>query len=289
MIARRLRPIDLALTCGALSVVLGLTYLFAAGAPRRYLVINASALVIGVVLAMALRRVPLRSRTAVGAVTVTIGLLLLGTAFFGVVVDGASRWIVIAGITLQPAAILVPLAVGLLARSRDALSALGVTIAALALALQPDRAMAGALLAGVAALWMVRRERPVLIALLAAVAGFAATLLASDTVPPVPFVEQVVRASFAHHPLLGLLVVAGLAVMLVPAAIGIARPGPIGDAGRDACLVAGATWLAVAAFSMIGNYPTPLVGYGSSAILGYCLHTIVLDRETRPLDARRAT
>ena len=33
----------------------------------------------------------------------------------------------------------------------------------------------------------------------------------------------------------------------------------------------GIAWLAVAVFAIIGNYPTPLVGYGSSAILGYFL------------------
>ena len=50
--------------------------------------------------------------------------------------------------------------------------------------------------------------------------------------------------------------------------------------------VFGATWLAVIAFAVVGNYPTPLVGYGSSAILGYCLMTSMLDD---PADADRLT
>ena len=44
-----------------------------------------------------------------------------------------------------------------------------------------------------------------------------------------------------------------------------------------------ATWLAVVAFAFAGNYPTPLVGYGSSAILGYCLSAAVLS--THPSQA----
>ncbi len=48
-------------------------------------------------------------------------------------------------------------------------------------------------------------------------------------------------------------------------------PRPVRDPA-----VFGATWLAVIAFAIVGNYPTPLVGYGSSAIVGYCLSAAVL-------------
>src|SRR5690606_11790267 len=42
-------------------------------------------------------------------------------------------------------------------------------------------------------------------------------------------------------------------------------------ANRAAHAVFGITWLGMVAAAALGNYPTPLVGYGGSAILGYAL------------------
>ncbi len=62
--------------------------------------------------------------------------------------------------------------------------------------------------------------------------------------------------------------------MLVPAAAGL------GARTKESQVFAvfAATWLAVIAFAIVGNCPTALVGYGSSAILGYCLSAAVLTR-----------
>ena len=82
-------------------------------------------------------------------------------------------------------------------------------------------------------------------------------------------VRPAVRLAF--HALAGLAIVSGLATMLVPAVAQGAR-----SQDREVFAMFGATWLAVIAFAFAGNYPTPLVGYGSSAILGYCLSAAVL-------------
>jgi hypothetical protein len=60
--------------------------------------------------------------------------------------------------------------------------------------------------------------------------------------------------------------------MLIPAIVGVLTRK------EDEALFAvfGATWLAVIAFAIIGNYPTPLVGYGASGIIGYCLSSGLL-------------
>lgn len=272
-IDKKTSTVALVLLCGTISVALGLVYLFAAGAPRRYLLINAGALALGVAFATIERFVPIRNRVVVGATTMAIGLCLMATACFGVPVDGASRWIVVAGFSLQPSVILLPVAMVHFARNRDALSSLGLAIAGIALAWQPDRAMAGALVSGLGVLWIARPAPPVALALAAASAGFAATWLRSDTLPPVPYVERVFQSSFAVHPLVGLAVVAGLVMMLVPAVVGCMTR----RAGREQLLVFGAVWLAMSVFAVLANYPTPLVGYGSSAIVGYCLSTTALD------------
>jgi cell division protein FtsW (lipid II flippase) len=248
--------------------------MWAAGAPQRYILVNAAALAVGVIAAPFIRRVPVPDRRFGGACTVAIGLLLLATALFGVHVEGASRWIGFAGIPLQPSLILLPIGLVHFARDRGWPSALGVAIASVGLAMQPDRAMAGTLAAGLAALWWHRREPPVTLALVAAICGLAATMLKADVVAPVSFVEQVVQAAFAFHVLTGMAIVAGLATMLLPAAAGMGSR----TEQKEVYAVFGATWLAVIAFAIIGNYPTPLVGYGSSAILGYVLSAALLSR-----------
>jgi hypothetical protein len=153
------------------------------------------------------------------------------------------------------------------------LAALGLAIGGIGLGLQPDRAMAGTLVVGLFTLFLARPERAVMLALLAAIAGAAAAFLQADTLPPVAYVEGVVQSAFALHPLAGVLVATGLVVMLLPAITRRITP----HAPRDAAMVFGTTWLTVIAFAIIGHYPTPLVGYGSSAIVGYCLSAMALD------------
>jgi hypothetical protein len=70
--------------------------------------------------------------------------------------------------------------------------------------------------------------------------------------------------------------------MIVPALVGWARDPD----NRAFYAVFGAVWLAVIAAAALGNYPTPLVGYSGSAILGYLLSAIGLPPRTaaRPLD-----
>lgn len=280
----------LALQCAAVSVAFGLVHLFAAGAPRRYLLINVGALAIGMIIAAVARVAGMWNRDAAGVTTIAIGLLLSAIAWLGAPVAGASRWIHVAGLSLQPSLILLPAAMVVFAGRRDMLSSLGLTIAGVALAAQPDRAMAGTLASGLGVLWIARRREPaVTLALVAAVAGFVVACIRPDAVPPAPYVEQVVQSSFAIHPLAGLAVVAGLVTMLIPTVIGGRTPlGPHRAATRqsDAFLVFGAAWLAIIVSAIVGKYPTPLVGYGSSAILGYCLSAGALSSDRHGVDSR---
>jgi hypothetical protein len=145
--------------------------------------------------------------------------------------------------------------------------AVALIVAAAALAIQPDRAMAGALAVVLAALALRRPDPMVLSALAAAAIGFAITLIRADVQPAVPFVDQILFRSFDVHWLAGMAVTGGAVVMLLPAIRGLSR-----DPGQGDLHVAfGALWLAVIAAAALGNYPTPLVGYGGSAILGYLL------------------
>ena len=259
--------------CATTSVALGAIYMFAAGAPRLYIAINLAALAIGLLAAPSIKRGLVRYRAVAGALIVTIGVVLIATALFGVHIDGASRWIRVAGLSLQPSLMLLPLAIMLFAGDRSWLPAIGMTLASLGLGMQPDRAMSGTLVAGLIALWVQRREPSVAVALAGAIAGFVTTMVRSDVVPPVLFVEQVVQSAFAFHVLTGLAIVAGLMVMMAPAVVGVEFSA--------VSATFGALWLAVIVFSIVGNYPTPLVGYGSSAILGYCLSAAMIPRTVK--------
>lgn len=267
-------PRRIAAICATGATGLGLAYMTAGGAPMRYLAINAAALVLGFALAAAALASARSGRLELGPINLALGLALLLTSLFGVTVGGATRWISIGGLSIQPSLILLPaLAVGF-ARGRDALSATGIVIAALALALQPDRAMAGALAAGMAALAIARPKRSTLVALAGAVIALTVTLARADVQPAMPFVDRIFYSSFDVHPLAGLAVVAGAVLMVLPAVIGWLR-----DADhRDVYLTFGAVWLATIAAAALGNYPTPLVGYGGSAIIGYVLSLIGLPR-----------
>src|SRR5690606_11925520 len=107
------------------------------------------------------------------------------------------------------------------ARSRGVVTTAGIVLAALGLALQPDRAMSGIMVAAIVVLAVRRRERQVVVALGVAVAGFAFTLLRPDSLPAVPYVDRILYTSFDVHPLAGAAVVVGALLLCVPALVGL--------------------------------------------------------------------
>ena len=250
----------------AASVALGAAYMRLAGAPPRYILINAGALAVGLLVARVIRNAR-PSRRLSATLTAAVAVALLATAVFGPSVDGASRWIPIAGISFQPSLMLLPLAIVLFARNPRWPSAIALMVAGVALALQPDRAMAGALAAALAVLRLYRRDGMLTLTLAVASCAFAATLVRTDTVPPVPFVERVVQSAFAFDAFAGIAIVVAFVLLLIPAIAGVLTRTE--DESLSAAF--GATWFAVIAFAIIGNYPTPLAGYGASGIVGYCL------------------
>ena len=277
------RPRRLGMACAAAAVGLGFAYLAAAGAPATYFAINGAALLLGLLALGVLREAGRLGRIAPGSVSLALSGLLLLVSVRGVSADGVTRWVAVGGVMLQPSLILVPLIALSVVHAPGRSSALAVMVAAAALALQPDRAMAAALAAGLAALALVRRDRAVLVPLAAASLGFAVTMFRPDASPAVPFVDQIFYSSFAVHALAGSAVVGGAALMLVPAIAGLLRDPD----HRPAYAMFGVLWLAVIAAAALGNYPTPLVGYGGSAILGYLISLIALPRAGRAMAATR--
>lgn len=265
-----------AIRCVVAATGLGLAYMMAAGAPHRYLAINAGALVLGIGLAGLMTVMRRTAEHGNGLGILVLGAFLVASSLFGVTVNGATRWVIVGGFSLQPSLLFIPMMVVQFGRRSDSLSTWGLALAGVAVALQPDRGMAGVLVVGLMAVAALRLERRVLTALAIAFAGFVATLIQIDVQPAMPFVDQIFFSSFEVHPLAGFAVCGGAALLLAPAFI-----GRTGDADTGHARVAfGATWLAVIIAAALGNYPTPVVGYGGSAIIGYVLSAVPLSTIT---------
>ena len=268
------RPRALGIVCVVGAVMLGLAYMAVAGAPTRYRWINAGALAIGMAILALLGRTLAPDRRWTGGAIIAMAGVLLATALLGSEIDGAARWVNLGGLAIQPSLILLPVMLVTFSRTRSVLATAGIIAAAAAMALQPDRAMAGMLALCLAALAVIRHDRHVVVALAAGVTGFAATLVRADTLPAAPYVDQILYSSFDVHAGAGLAVLGGLALLPIPAIVGWSR-----DAGDRATYAAfGAVWFAAITAAALGNYPTPIVGYGGSAIIGYALSVLALPK-----------
>ena len=260
-------PRAIGLACAAGAVGLGIVYLAAAQAPWVYIVVNATAFVMGLIAYAPLVRWGWGGARRSGAIVLALAAVLMATALFGASADGATRWIRLGSLGVQVSLLFLPMMIVAFARHRDAIGAAGLIVAALAMALQPDRAMAGVLAGSLLMLAILRFDVRVGLALLAAVAAFAITLVRPDTSPTSPWVDRILYTSFEVHPLAGTAVLTGALLLVFPAVYALARC----SVQREVYAVFGIVWIGVIAAAALGNYPTPLVGYGGSAVLGYVL------------------
>ena len=268
------RPRALGIMCAVGAVVLGLAYMMIADAPARYIGVNVGALAIGLTMLTLIGRALPLGRQWMGGATIAIAGALLATALTGIEVEGISRWVRLGGFAIQPSLIFLPVLIVAFSHRRSGMTTTGVIAAAAAMALQPDRAMAGMLVLCLATLTMICRDRHSILALIASIASFAVTLARADPLPAVPHVEQVLYSSFDVHVGAGLAVLGGSMLLLVPAIVGWRR-----DANNRATYAAfGAVWFAAILAAALGNYPTPIVGYGGSAIIGYALSLLALPK-----------
>lgn len=265
-------PRNVGIACALAATCLGIFYLVAAGAPARYAVVNAVAFLLGVVALGGVKGKMAQTGRYSGPLLLALGSCLLVTALIGASADGASRWIWIGPLSVQVSLVVLPAMIVAFARYPAPFGSVGMGVAAVALALQPDRAMAGVLTLGMALLAITRPGRSSISALIVALAAFVIALARPDTLPAAPFVDQILFTAFDVHLLAGAAVLLGSLLLLAPAIAGW-RGDP--DHGH-AYLIFGAVWLGCMVSAALGNYPTPVVGYGGSAILGYLLSVACL-------------
>ena len=245
------------------AVLAGCFYMAVAGAPHLYLIINGAALACAMALAVFLKR-PDRSFGA-ASFTGTASALFVVTLFSGVEIDGVHRWIAVGPVRLHVGLLLLPATVSLLPALRKEWALLTVVSFALIVALQPDRASAFALFAGVLALAIAKRERWSMGMLAIAATAFLWSLWQPDPLQPVVFVEHMIRDAWKFHPVSAALLAGSLVLALVAPLVGtdVRSQMPL--------IVSLATVSGSIILSFFGPYPTPLIGYGASAIIGYGL------------------
>jgi hypothetical protein len=270
-------PRRLMILCAFAAVTLGIVYMMIAGAPDSYLFKNAGALAIGLAIVLFIGRLDIDHPQRVGMIIMGAAIALLATALLGQAAEGAVRWVSLVGVALQPSLIFLPVMMVAYSRTQAPLATAGVMIAAIALALQPDRAMAGMLVVGLTVIAALRPDRHVIAVLAVGLAGFAVTLVRPDSLPTAPFVDQILYSSFGVHPVAGMAVLCGLAFLLVPAIIGWVRD----TANAVTYATFGGVWFAAVVAAAVGNYPTPIVGYGASAIIGYAICLLALPKSSK--------
>jgi len=174
-------------TAAALAIGAGCGLLLALGAPSRMPIINGVSLLIGLAgltFIWALDRAGASVKT--GSLALLVASLVIPlTALVGPPADGVARWLVIGGLTIQPAMIVVPLLVVGLALHPSLQRVAAVIIAAVGLALQPDPGGAAMLTVGTAASLVARKARDTgsIIAALISAFGLAAAAVRNVALP----------------------------------------------------------------------------------------------------------
>lgn len=244
------------------AVALGCWWMATHGAPRSFAAINAASALVA--LGLSLVRPPRWAMLAALALAPSLAAIAI---LFGPAIDGVHRWIGVGDLRLHAVMLAGPAFAVALARRRGALPALATALLAGLVAWQPDFGTLLALCATLAALAPTRRDTPMLLALLASLALLVLGWANPDTLAPVSHVEGVAQVLWRTQAPVALAALAALA-------LAIALPLRSGAPGT-----AFAAWHAgLVGASLIGPYPTPLIGYGASAILGYGLGWIILRR-----------
>ncbi|QJB69564.1 hypothetical protein [Parasphingorhabdus halotolerans] len=242
---------------------MGCIYMVLADAPTIYVLVNGSALVGAIAIALLLKR-PTSERSA--ATLTGLGVLLLGgTLFSSPEIDGVHRWIGLGPIRLHIGVVILPALAAMLPLVDRRIALLSVILVSLIVTLQPDRASAFALFVAVLVLAMVKRNAWVFGMLTFAGAGLIWTLGKPDPLQSVPFVENVIPDAWEFHPFFA-------AVLALALILALLMPFYRIDFKNHLPLTISLTaMIGFVLISLLGAYPVPLIGYGASAIIGYGL------------------
>lgn len=245
-------------------IAAGLGFTANAGAPPALVMAQGAVGLVALVIGALVERLAPDPGSRGAVIAVVVALMSLAATFFDPGLEGVHRWISLGPVAIQPAAIALPIIVWFAASRPEGWLGAAVMIAGAVLcAAQPDSQASGALVAATGVLVLLAPRRLTwLVALGIGVIGWIVSTSAPP-LAPVAYVEGVLRAAWSAGPLLGLLVV--LALVAVPATfliVGRGRQDRLGGAMM-------ALWLVFCSYSLTGLYPTPVIGFGLSWVLGF--------------------
>lgn len=255
--------------------LVGVLVMLGFGAPITMPLMNASAVVLGVLVSMLAGPSLSRQLHAHAGRLGVVVLLLLILPFAFEPMSGVHRWAIAGPVRLHPSSILAPLAllclVGLLRDHRAVEAVLLFAAIELVHIGQPDAGQATAIAAG-ATVAMLRARLPrhhLLLGVAIAVGGALMAWSRPDPLEPVAWVEDMPSRAFELGVVFGIAGVVGLAA-LPAAALFQLRMRPSPD-GADASFVLAAYFAATVMVTFIGHFPTPVLGHGASPIIGAVL------------------
>lgn len=252
----------------AFPVLAGIAYLALAGAPSPYWVTNGLALLLSSAAVLSLPAI--ESAKARRFATITLIALLFVPLVTGPAINGIARWLPLGGFVLHSGALALPALAVLAARDEDYAPPI-LLAALLAASLQPDAALGLAVMFAAVGLYNATRDwRLVPVAAVAFFASMIAGL--RGELPAQPFVERVLVRLAMETPLAAF----GLALALLGCFLLLAHALPAPKPTRHA--LAGSLF-GFSLAALVSNYPSVLIGYGATPILGYGL-ALALARQT---------
>jgi hypothetical protein len=256
------------------AVAVGLIGFQFGGAPHSYAVVNAFALSVAAALAVAVGRVP--AGTATTAILLAFPVMVGATLVVGPGLDGVHRWLALGSLRLHAAALFAPAFIVAWQTRNSWSGTLSCVLLSGVIALQPDMAAALALASAVALSLLSGFSHQRAVALGAALVALAVTVLNPDRLAPVPFVERVLQDQAASGMVGGWMLTA-----VCTAALGAAIFAPcISRTGRNSGGLALSGWFAgLTVASLLGNFPSPLIGYGAAPIIGYGMAIGLIGKE----------
>jgi hypothetical protein len=253
-------------------VLIGALVMAACDAPTSRWAVHLIVGALGLLTYRALRATTWPATPSTPWITAAVAVAWVASTLLGEGIQGVTRWSGIGPLRLHPSALLTP---SLLVFATQNLTAhpRAAHLLLFALqgvhALQPDAGQATAL--GVAcAVATLSRHRPTLGggALATAHLGVAALAwLRPDPLDPAPFVEDILSRAFAYTPALGALALSAL--LLGVASPLLALESADSPRARRLVPITFSAYLGAAALvTVLGEFPTPLLGFSPSIILG---------------------
>jgi cell division protein FtsW (lipid II flippase) len=258
------------------AVLLGAFAASRSGVSLKAFAVNGAAVVAGAGVAALVGRLPGPALARASLPLALVALLLTAATLLFPGLDGIHRWLALGPLRLHASTVVAPwvlLGMSVLLHQRFAYAAALAVAMSVLHAVQPDAGQGTAFSLAAALLLASARSTPWPMRALACAGTLAAGLAAwlqPDPLAAVPHVERIVHLAAGLSPVLGVVAVLALALLGVPAALGLnTRAGAL----SGSLLVYLAAAVGVTA---LGNFPVPVMGAGAGPILGWYLATGIL-------------